>query len=340
MKGFSLVDSINTSYTNFYRHNCTRDPIRYVHYHYEVARQRLHHLPRGQPAEHMQKCKVVQYCGRDHQVADWPTHKDVCKTIRLARKERRAEQVEEQMLATLAAELSQTIPMADEGCDLDALLKLARAELKVDTRRAVESALGHLLETTRHAKNGMMGVAELVPASLLRLGRDQEAYDFMKWVLTPDVLFNSPKRPYTAIKNENVLEPSTVFTGKTPSLGFISILTLLKFRVLIDLEALQRRLPQELIDNIHKNMVSSAITRETIECADHREDIASVRADVISLYDATKTWNPTFWPAVLRPGDDRSAQTEDESMAVEDTYKAWAETPGAIEALQALSREF
>lgn len=30
-------------------------------------------------------CKVVSYCGRDHQVADRPLHKSACRAIRKAR---------------------------------------------------------------------------------------------------------------------------------------------------------------------------------------------------------------------------------------------------------------
>jgi hypothetical protein len=52
---------------------------------------------------------------------------------------------------------------------------------EVGTRLAVESGLGHILEITKNAKSSMLGVADFAPASFLRLGRDQEAYDFMKW---------------------------------------------------------------------------------------------------------------------------------------------------------------
>jgi L-lysine 2,3-aminomutase len=54
----------------------------------------------------------------------------------------------------------------------------------------------------------------------------------------------------------------------------------------MDLQALQRskenmsaKLPQELVDEIRNNMVSSTISRQFIEPDDHQEDIARVKAD-------------------------------------------------------------
>lgn len=61
------------------------------------------------------------------------------------------------------------------GSDMDLLLRLATTELEVNTRLAVQSALGHILEIHKDAKSPMLGIANLVPACFLRLGRDQEA---------------------------------------------------------------------------------------------------------------------------------------------------------------------
>jgi hypothetical protein len=115
------------------------------------------------------------------------------------------------------------------GADAAVLLKLGHAELGVGTSLAVESGLGHILEITKNAKSSMLGVADFAPASFLRLGRDQEAYDFMKWwITTPDTIMRPPTQPYTAVKNQDILEPAAVFMGKCPSMAFMATLTPLK----------------------------------------------------------------------------------------------------------------
>jgi hypothetical protein len=122
----------------------------------------------------------------------------------------------------------------------------------------------------------------------------------------------------------------------------------------MDLQSLQRskenmsaKLPQELVDEIRRKMVSSAISKQLIERDDHQEDIARVKADVKVMYEAVKASNIHFWPAVLHPGDNLTAETEGwyygnkEKMqfALQFTYRAWVETPGAIEAIEVLSKE-
>ena len=94
-------------------------------------------------------------------------------------------------------------------------------------------------------------------------------------------------------------------------------------------------------------MVSSAISRQLIERDDHKEDIARVQEDVKTMYKAVKASNIHFWPAVLHPGDNLTAEAkgwyygnkEEMQFALQYTYRAWAETPGAIEAIEVLSNE-
>jgi hypothetical protein len=256
------------------------------------------------------------------------------------------------MFSALAGSMSTALPI---GADAAVLLKLGHAELDVGTRLAVESGLGHILEITKNAKSSMLGVADFAPASFLRLGRDQEAYDFMKWwITTPDTIMRPPMQPYTAVKNQGILEPAAVFMGKCPSMAFMATLTLLKLRLLMDLQSLQRskknmsaKLPQELVDEIRRNMVSSAIGRELIERDDHQEDIARMKADVKVMYEAVMASNMQFWPAVLHSGDNLTAEAEgwyygnkeEMQFALQFTYRAWVETPGAIEAIEVLSKE-
>lgn len=55
------------------------------------------------------------------------------------------------------------------------------ALLEVQTRTAVARALEHTLDLFRLNRSDNLGVRNLVPSLSIRLGRDQECYDFLKW---------------------------------------------------------------------------------------------------------------------------------------------------------------
>lgn len=135
-------------------------------------------------------------------------------------------------------------------------------------------------------------------------------------IITPDTIMR-PSQPYTAIKKENILEPATSFVGKCPSLAFMGLLTLLKIRLLMDFQSLQRskaevsgRLPQELLDEIRKNMVSSTVPKSLIKRDDHAEIIEALVRDVGTLYIRVNSANVHFWPAMLHPVNDLNAEQQ------------------------------
>jgi hypothetical protein len=118
-----------------------------------------------------------------------------------------AEQEEERFFSAMDGRFSTTLSMGTAfdafdtsfaiGADLGRLLRLGHAELEVGTRLGVESGLNHILEITKDAKDTMLGIADFAPASFLCLGRDQEAYDFMKWWITIADTMRKPQQPYT-----------------------------------------------------------------------------------------------------------------------------------------------
>lgn len=58
------------------------------------------------------------------------------------------------------------------------------ALLEVKTAEAVQTALDHLMDMHRLCRGDNMGLRNYTPFVLLRLGKDQESYDFMKWYAT------------------------------------------------------------------------------------------------------------------------------------------------------------
>lgn len=201
------------------------------------------------PLLHCSSCKVVTYCGTSHQTVDRPKHKAICTTIRKAR-----ETLEKEEAALRAAPDDMFLPtpvfekcvgkfwdVLDTRDYMRARFAVVQALLKVDTARAVEQALEHLNDMLRLCRSDNLGVRDIVPDLLLRLGREQECYDFIKWWATwgggshdlSDVTL-----PYLDIQGADVFE-SIDAVGKHLSLSHLVSLTLLKLRLYLDLEAFE-----------------------------------------------------------------------------------------------------
>ena len=132
-------------------------------------------------------CSVVHYCSRDHQVAHRDAHKGVCNGIK------KALQVLEKEETKLRAHPGDwmTPPNLFEDSVghfwgihetrpyMRSRYAVVEAYLAIDTYAAVEAARSHLADMLRLCRGDNMGVRDLVPATLLRLGRDQECYDFV-----------------------------------------------------------------------------------------------------------------------------------------------------------------
>lgn len=52
---------------------------------------------------------------------------------------------------------------------------------RIHNVEAVEARLDHLMDMLRLCRSDNMGTRSLVPSLMLRLNKDQECYDFIKW---------------------------------------------------------------------------------------------------------------------------------------------------------------
>jgi hypothetical protein len=299
------------------------------------------------------RCKAIKYCGVDHQKQDRTSHKSACKAISKRTVALVQERHETALFNAHGGGLS---ALLGSGSLLDPLLNLAQAYLQIDTQIAVQLGLDLLLEMVDITKDPKAATADLVPTCFLRLGRDQEAYDYMKWWVTSP----APKGPFGpspqlwASVNEkaDVFESVGLFKGKCPSLSFMVALTLLKLRLLIDLQALQQSMKiggdmsRETLDQIRSHLISSAVSgnKEVLERDNHDEEIQKLTKQVKAIYAAVREGNKHFWSAVLHPGKDLKSSPEswnfgnkkEMQLALKYNYTVWAETPGAIEAIEEL----
>ena len=113
----------------------------------------------------------------------------------------------------------------------------------VKTYTAVYAAYGHIIDLLRLCRSDNMGVRDVLPALALRLGKDQQCYDFCKWWATTgqegDYDWGEMDNPYLDIKDADMFEPPIEHFLGGFDLAHTVVITLLKTKLLIDVRALQ-----------------------------------------------------------------------------------------------------
>jgi hypothetical protein len=313
-------------------------------------------------------CKVVAYCCQDHQVSDWNAHKRVCKSIK---KTQEVLDLEEQRLRALPPDTANALKVGlgpfwkvlEPRQSMKLRFGLVNLILKVKTPDAVNAALQHLMDMLRLCRTDGAGARNLVPSLFLRLGKDQECYDFVKWWHTTGqdshYDWEDMSLPFLDVKDadvfEDVFEPVVVFTEKCLALSHTVSVTLLKVRLLLDVRALQssigmsEKLPQEALDNNPSQFVSTIVAKnkDIMESKDQSALIEKLESQVKELYMAVKRANNYFWSALLQPGAHLVAHPiaydagslEEMQLALQDNYDSWVETPGAIDVVRGLVKK-
>ena len=189
-----------------------------------------------------------------------------------------------------------------------------------------------------------MGVRDITPHCLLRLGRDQASYDFVKWYATTgqesDYDWGNMDLPYLDTRDADAFEPVDIYDVRFPELSHLVAVALIKVRLLIDLEMLQN---VHLTSNIARTSNITLRERAIAENTDLATRIDRLRTQVSRLYQAVHAANSHFWPALLDPGDNLTARPhsyspgdlEEVQLKLKYTYDAWHETPGAVEFIRA-----
>ncbi|KAL2040160.1 hypothetical protein N7G274_007063 [Stereocaulon virgatum] len=314
-------------------------------------------------------CKVVYYCGRDHQAADRDAHKFACNAIK--KRQKHLDQ-EETALRSLPGDWVTPPNLFEEHAGhfwgitatrdyMRARYALVEALLKIKTYAAVEAAYGHIMEMLRLCRGDNMGVRDLVPALALRLGRDQQCYDFCIWWATTglrsDYDWGDLDLPYLDVNGADVfLSPPEDVFDKYASLSHLAAITLLKIRLLLDVRVLQtssvigHKVPQEILDRVREQLVSGSVVaenRSVMNATDQTPLIQNLENQVQVLYTVTKNSNRHFWPALLNPGKHLTARPEaycqgsleQMQLVLQYNFDAWAETPGAVDMIKDLMRQ-
>ncbi|KAK7542052.1 uncharacterized protein J3D65DRAFT_612451 [Phyllosticta citribraziliensis] len=217
------------------------------------------------------------------------------------------------------------------------------ALIPAGTVESLSLALDHTMDMLRLCRGDNLGMRWQVPALLLRLGKEQQCYDFIKWwaAIEDDGSYDwgNTSLPYLDVKNAGVFEPVDIFT-KRFSVYLTFDMLLLKVKLLLDLIALQRS--PERSDGFSTSIVQAR--KDEFRAAGLQPLIEKLESQISQLYQAVKSSNPHLWPAFMAPephlgtrpdfytpGDLTEAQ-----IALQQSYQAWNETPGAEDVIHRL----
>ena len=307
------------------------------------------------------RCKLVQYCSKECRKDDRPHHRSLCRKVKATRKQLVTE--EQELRAAPADPYLHSIPgdvfevQVGHFWGLFHTRPYIRARyahidttLKIKSAVAVERALDHCLDLHRLCRSDNMGLRFLTPHLLLRLCRDQEAYDFLCWYATrgPDYDWGNVDLPYLNIKGADVFEDVAIHIPRFPHLSHLVAVTLIKIRLLKDLQALQNsrivlgNVPQEMKYLIQSQLVSPIVANnfDIMRRGEHQGAlILRIESQIDRLYCAVNKANKHFWPTLLKPGDhlgetpDYTCRGEASEMqlTLQQSYDGWNETPAAID---------
>lgn len=303
-------------------------------------------------------CKVVNYCGPAHQSSDRPEHKTECNAIKKAR------QILEQAEAELRAKPSDfALPedvfntavghfwgILDTRPYMRARFAFVEALLKAkDCKPAVELALDNLLDMLRLCRGDNMGLRDFVPALMLRLGREQECYDFIKWWATgtdADYDWSDTTLPYLNVHGADCFEPVDKLISEYGSLSHLVILTLLKLRFYLELESFQVEAESSVpfgapldVSDIDTMRPLGEIVRSKLKKMSMEEGcimVDTLKEQYDTLRRAVSDRNPWFWDLLVEEEDPSlvahysHGSKEEAELTLKICLHAWQETEDAI----------
>lgn len=305
----------------------------------------------------------MQYCSKEHQVSDRPSHKRVCNA---AKKALQKYNEEEAALRALPADVFyEADPFTNSVGHFWGIhatrdymrwrYSFVEAIIKVNTYEAVRTALVHLMDMLRLCRGDNMGVRDVVPHLMLRLNEDQRCYDFVKWWATmgeeSDYDWGDMDLPYLNIQGADVFEPNpenliTKYSSLSPAVAT----TLLKIKLIIDLTNMENsavlvaKAPQEIVDHIQNFVPRSTIVSENAKIMggtkEYREEIMKkLNTQIEQLFKSVESNNKHFWKALLdphshlqkRPGGYTPGSLQEMQLVLGYSYASWKETSGALE---------
>lgn len=217
----------------------------------------------------------------------------------------------------------------------------------------------------RLSRKDNIGFRSIVPGLYIALDRDQEAYDFLKWYATTgeaqDYDQGDISLGYLYIKGADALKAplGSWIDNSWLELSHVAAITLVKVRVLLDLQALQntRRalagaVPNETTDLIRRQLVGSIVAARPDILGKNTEETAhlieNIKGQIRQLYKSTDKCNTYFWDEMLgdpdaaglnRPNRYSPGSKEEAYITIGYSGTSWLGTPGAIDVIRGLKEK-
>lgn len=230
---------------------------------------------------------------------------------------------------------------------------------------AVQTALDHFMDMLRLSRSDEMRVRLIVPALLIRLHKDQEAYDFVEWYATTGDLKHCDwvdmDLLYLNTKDADMLEPPAgKWTGpRWIDLSHVVAVILIKVRTLIDLQAalsvasrtFQAPVPDEIIGLIREKLVGSIVRSRPKILQGGTEGIARrveiLKGQIRDLYEVVGEYNPHFWQLMLeypvealatKPSNYAPGSEDEACLFIGRSLASWIETPGSFDVVRSVRK--
>jgi hypothetical protein len=208
-----------------------------------------------------------------------------------------------------------------------------------------------------------MGPRDIIPGLMIRLGRDQDAYDFLLWYATTGSEstydWGDAGPTFLNVKGANAFESiESRWTGQFIDLSHSVCVALIKMRILLDLQAIQNAsralngtVPREIIELIRGELIGGIVESAATILRDDMDDMAcriqDIKHQIKDLYVGIKNYNTHFFHSMLehpedaienRPNSYSPRSVEEAQLTIGHVYAACVETPGAVEVLESISR--
>lgn len=237
---------------------------------------------------------------------------------------------------------------------MHARFAVAKEARLVCTLDGATEALEHFQDMMRLCSGDGMGLRDYVAPLLLRLGRDQECYDFIKWWETTDhddYDWGDTELSLLGVKNADVTEEPDFLLHRCGSLGFLASVILLKLKMLIDIRNIKvvrkvvtGRLPIELWREIERSAVTRPLSHRYLGrpygdlVKAEGKLVLQCRAMGIAIIQTNKFFtsellSPSRATFNAAPGPYSEGSREEMVLTMREVYPAWCETPDALDFL-------